>query len=137
MLVVPFDRQSNFLLEIRLVFWDCDQLQELFQSSMESFHHCNAATGAHRSESRQDAVGVAPDEVKASTGSDCVIELGATELETSQQHARTNRYRILFICNVLDAERRRIFVLPNPFSKRGRGLFETTGTGIKFRFNMK
>ena len=76
-------------------------------------------------------------EVKASTGSDCVIELGATELETSQQYARTNRYRILFIPNVLDAGRRRIYVLPNPFSKRGRGLFETTGTGIKFRFTME
>lgn len=76
-------------------------------------------------------------EVKATTGSDCVIELGATELETSQQYARTNQYRILFISNVLDADRRRIFVLPNPFSKRGRGLFETTGTGIKFRFTMQ
>ena len=76
-------------------------------------------------------------EVKSTSGSDCVIELGATELETSQQYARTNRYRILFVPNVLDAGRRRIFVLPNPFSKRGRGLFETTGTGIKFRFTME
>jgi len=38
---------------------------------MESFHHCNAATGAHRSESRQDAVGVAPDVLEV-----LAIELG-------------------------------------------------------------
>ena len=76
-------------------------------------------------------------EVKATTGSDCVIELGATELETSQGFARSNRYRILFVSNVLDAQCRRIFVLPNPFSKRGRGLFQASGTGIKFWFSME
>jgi len=73
-------------------------------------------------------------EVKATTGSEGVIELGATELETSQRFARSNRFRILVVSNVLDAAHRRILVLPNPFSKRGRGLFEATGTGIKFRF---
>ena len=75
-------------------------------------------------------------EVKATTGTDCVIELGATELETSQRYARTNRYRILFVPNALDASQRRIFVLPNPFSKRGRGMFRATGTGIRFRFTV-
>jgi hypothetical protein len=75
-------------------------------------------------------------EVKATSGSDCVIELGATELQASQRHARTERYRILFLSNVLDSERRAIHVLPNPFSKRGRGAFEATGTGIKYRFTI-
>lgn len=75
-------------------------------------------------------------EVKATTGTDCVIELGATELETSQRFAKSNRYRILFVSRVLDASRRKVFVLPNPFSKRGRGTFQATGTGIRFRFTM-
>jgi hypothetical protein len=52
-------------------------------------------------------------EVKATTGTDWVIELGATGLETSQRFARTNRYRFLFVSNVLDATRRKVFVLPN------------------------
>ncbi len=76
-------------------------------------------------------------EVKATTGSNCVIELGATELETSQRFAKSSQYRILFVTNVLDAELRRIFVLPNPFSNRGRGMFKTTGTGIRFQFTLE
>jgi hypothetical protein len=76
-------------------------------------------------------------EVKATTGDDSVIELGATELEASQRLARSNRYRILFVPHALDAGQRRVFVLPNPFSKYGRGSFETTGAGIRYRFRLE
>lgn len=77
-------------------------------------------------------------EVKATTGEDATLELGASELEISQRFSRTksNPYRLLFISNVLDATRRQIVVLPNPFSKHGRGFFETTGTGIRYRFRL-
>ena len=42
MLVVPIDRESNFSLELSLIFGDRDQPQDLFQSSVESFHHGDA-----------------------------------------------------------------------------------------------
>jgi hypothetical protein len=75
-------------------------------------------------------------EVKASSSERAEIELGETEVNRAQLNHRNNRYRILYIANVLDPKRRYIRVLPNPFSDRGRGLFRLAGTGLRYQFKI-
>ena len=60
-LIVPIDSEFHFPLEVSLVFGDCDQPQDLFHSSVESFHHGDATALSNRSESGQDVLGFAPD----------------------------------------------------------------------------
>lgn len=75
-------------------------------------------------------------EVKASSSERAEIELGETEVERAQQNHRNNRYRIIYIANVLDPRRRYIRVLPNPFSDRGHRLFRLAGTGLRYQFKI-
>lgn len=77
-------------------------------------------------------------EVKASTGEAMEIELSESELECARQYAsdRRHQYRILYVPNALDPKLRRIHVLPNPFSRRGRGVFRLRGGGQRYRFEI-
>jgi hypothetical protein len=75
-------------------------------------------------------------EVKASTSDRGEIELGETEVEKAQQNHGNNRYRIIYVANALDPERRFIRVLPNPFSEKGRGFFRLAGTGLRYQFKI-
>lgn len=74
-------------------------------------------------------------EVKASSSERAEIELGETEVERAQQNHRNNRYRIIYIANVLDQERY-IRVLPNPLSDKGRVFFRLAGTGLRYQFKI-
>jgi hypothetical protein len=76
-------------------------------------------------------------EVKATVGDDMRIELAESEVLAARQHARTDRYRILWLPFALDAVRRAIHVLPNPFADRGRDLFRLEGSGLKYRFRIE
>jgi hypothetical protein len=58
------------------------------------------------------------------------------EVLTARQHARTDRYRILYIPFALDPVRRAIYVLPNPFAERGRDLCHLEGSGLRYRFQL-
>ena len=62
-------------------------------------------------------------EVKATTGDQQLIELGPTEIAAAQRYRRegNDRFRIIFVTNVLDPVKARLNVLPNPFSKQGDG----------------
>jgi hypothetical protein len=73
-------------------------------------------------------------EVKAMVGDEMQIELGESEVLTAQRHARTDRYRILYMPFALDPARRAIHVLPNPFAERGRSLYQLAGSGLRYRF---
>lgn len=75
-------------------------------------------------------------EVKATTGDQTEIELGESEVVVARRHSRTNRYRILHIPNVLDPERRTVFVLPNPFGEAGRDLYRIVGSGLRYQFSL-
>lgn len=75
-------------------------------------------------------------EVKTSMSDRMEIELGETEVEQAQRNSTKNRYRIIYIGNVLDPDKRFIRVLPNPFSKRGRGFFRLVGTGLRYQFKL-
>jgi hypothetical protein len=76
-------------------------------------------------------------EVKALTealGEVVEFELGETEIRTAQVNARSDRYRILLVTSVLDAQNRRILQLPNPFSTRGQGRFRVVGRrGLRYQ----
>jgi len=76
-------------------------------------------------------------EAKATTGEETQIELGESEVLAARQHARTNRYRILYIPRALDAARRAIHVLPNPFGVQGRDLYHLEGSGLRYRFRLE
>lgn len=77
-------------------------------------------------------------EVKATVGDKCQIEMGETEIRAAQEYSSDIRrqFRILFITNVNDSEKRKLYVLPNPFSKLGRNCFKVVGTGIRYQFSI-
>jgi hypothetical protein len=78
-------------------------------------------------------------EVKATTGDQQLIELGPTEIAAAQRYRRegNDRFRIIFVTNVLDPVKARLNVLPNPFSKQGDGLYQVVGGGsVKYRFEI-
>jgi hypothetical protein len=75
-------------------------------------------------------------EVKATAGDETQIELGESEVLAARQHARTDRYRILYIPFDLDPVRRAIYVLPNPFAERGRDLYQLEGSRLRYRFRL-
>ena len=58
--VIPIDRQSDFPLELRLVFRDGDQPQDAFERSVKSFDDRDAAMFSDCSEPRQDVHRLAP-----------------------------------------------------------------------------
>jgi hypothetical protein len=75
-------------------------------------------------------------EVKTSTGEDWQFALGESEVREAQRASadRTVRYRIIFVANALDATRRRIVTLPNPFSTKGADQLRMVGAGMRFKF---
>jgi hypothetical protein len=75
-------------------------------------------------------------EVKASTGEDWQFALGESEVRSAQRASgdKSMRYRILFVENAVHADRRRLFVLPNPFTAKGAHLLRMVGAGMRFRF---
>ncbi|MCC0094720.1 hypothetical protein K7B10_07960 [Streptomyces flavotricini] len=75
-------------------------------------------------------------EVKATQGQGGQIELGETEVRAAQKYAGSDRWRILVITSVLDAEHRQVRMLPNPFSERGRGLYREEGGALRFAYRL-
>ena len=75
-------------------------------------------------------------EVKATSGDTLELELTENEVALASRLARTNRYRILFVRNVLDSSRRTIHMLPNPLSVRGARLFRSLGRGLRYQFSL-
>jgi hypothetical protein len=73
-------------------------------------------------------------EVKATVGEFGEFELGESQVREAQRHARGDRWRLLVISHVLESERRSLQVLPNPFSRRGRGRFRLVGRGLRYRY---
>ncbi|MER5203615.1 DUF3883 domain-containing protein [Streptomyces sp. NPDC002825] len=75
-------------------------------------------------------------EVKATQGPGGQIELGETEVRAAQKYAGSDRWRILVVTWVLDAEHRHVRMLPNPFSERGRGLYREEGGALRFAYRL-
>jgi hypothetical protein len=76
-------------------------------------------------------------EVKATIGESPEIELGESQVVTARNQRRSERYRILFVPHVLDAERRTVHVLPNPFSDRGQESYRLMGSGLRYWFLLR
>ena len=78
-------------------------------------------------------------EVKASTGQDWQFALGESEVREAQRASadKRTRYTIVFVANALDSTRRRLVVLPNPFSARGADRLRMVGTGMRFKFELQ
>lgn len=75
-------------------------------------------------------------EVKATTGPVAGLvefEMGQSEIDAAQEHARTERYRILLITSVLDPAERSVRELPNPYSPKGRGRYRPVGRGMRYQ----
>ncbi|WP_157302170.1 sacsin N-terminal ATP-binding-like domain-containing protein [Thauera phenylacetica] len=70
-------------------------------------------------------------EVKASTGDAHVFEMGPTEIGAALRYRadQDNKYRILYISNVLDPKRLAVTLLPNPFSREGEKKLRAIGRG--------
>lgn len=74
-------------------------------------------------------------EVKSTTDSlrpRTQFDLTPSEVEAAQEHAATNRYRILLITSVLEPESRKLYEFPSPFSSKGRGRFRVVGRGLRY-----
>jgi hypothetical protein len=77
-------------------------------------------------------------EVKATAGTDTAFELGESEVGAARDHAGSSRraYWILFIVNALDADRRGLFVLPNPMDPANQAFFRFPGSGLTCTFKL-
>lgn len=70
-------------------------------------------------------------EVKASAGDAQIFEMGPTEIVAAMHYRvdQNNKYRILYVANALDPNRRSVTLLPNPFSREGEKKLRTIGRG--------
>jgi hypothetical protein len=77
-------------------------------------------------------------EVKATTGTDTRFELGESEVGAARDCVRSARYeyRVLFISEALDSERRSLFVLPNPMDPANASFFRFPGSGLTCTFKL-
>jgi hypothetical protein len=75
-------------------------------------------------------------DVKATAGDEMAFELTENEMRLAQSATTRSLYRIIFIRNVLDPERRSLDVLPNPLGQEGANQYRMTGRGVQFAFNL-
>lgn len=77
-------------------------------------------------------------EVKATGGTDASFELSEREVGVARDCVRSSRYqyRVLFITEALDAERRSLFVLPNPMDPTNAPFFRFPGSGLTCTFKL-
>jgi hypothetical protein len=75
-------------------------------------------------------------EVKAAIGDGTEFDLTGAEILAAQSVRRNERFYILFVQHVLDADERRALMLPNPFSPEGSDYFGTVGAGLRLRFSL-
>lgn len=76
-------------------------------------------------------------EAKATSGERLEFELAESEVGAAQRYTERNRYRIIFVRNALDSEKRSVHLLPNPFSPAGREFYHLVGSGLKYRFEFE
>ncbi len=75
-------------------------------------------------------------EVKASTGDSGEIILGESEVRCASRLKPGETYFIVYVSHVLDHTRRRISVLPNPFSAPDLAGYELVSTQMRLRFDL-
>lgn len=77
-------------------------------------------------------------EVKATSGTTPAFELSEREVGVARDCVRSSRrqYRVLFITDALDAERRSLFVLPNPMDPTNQQFFRFPGAGLTCTFRV-
>jgi hypothetical protein len=78
-------------------------------------------------------------EVKATGGTDAFFELSEREVGVARDCVRSSRfqYRVLFITEALDAERRSLFVIPNPMDPSNAAYFRFPGSGLTCTFKLE
>ncbi|TDC57279.1 DUF3883 domain-containing protein [Micromonospora sp. KC207] len=74
-------------------------------------------------------------EVKAFQSQGGEIELGESEVAAARRYS--DRWRLLLVTHVLEPDARHVFMLPNPFSKRGQGLFRELGGRLRYAYKLK
>ncbi|MGW5191740.1 sacsin N-terminal ATP-binding-like domain-containing protein [Kribbella sp. NPDC004138] len=74
-------------------------------------------------------------EVKATSGDASMIELGESEVACAQEHARSRRWRLLIVEDVLSTEPS-VLMLPNPFGRDTRSLYRFVGNSVRLRFRL-
>ena len=73
-------------------------------------------------------------EVKASTGATPEFDMSANEVDVARSVRTSDRYRILFITNVLNPRTRSLVVLPNPYGRLGNDSLVRIAQDVRFRF---
>jgi len=74
-------------------------------------------------------------EVKATSGDASMIELGESEVACAQEYAKSGRWRLLIVEDVLSTEPR-VLMLPNPFGRDSRSLYRFVGNSVRLRFRL-
>jgi hypothetical protein len=76
-------------------------------------------------------------EVKATSGADTRFELGESEVRKASECARrADDYRVIFITHALNAEARRIHLLPNPMDPANAPYYGFPGSGLVCTFRL-
>ncbi|MGW0121450.1 sacsin N-terminal ATP-binding-like domain-containing protein [Streptomyces sp. NPDC003327] len=75
-------------------------------------------------------------EVKSSAGGEGEFVLSPTEIARARSLRKRQRYHVLYVSHALDADLRRIHLLPNPLHPRSARFFRSVGEGLRYRFQL-
>ncbi|GAA0318212.1 DUF3883 domain-containing protein [Streptomyces polychromogenes] len=75
-------------------------------------------------------------EVKSSAGSEGEFVLSPTEIARARSLKKRETFQVLYVSHALDADLRRIHLLPNPLHPRSARFFRSVGEGLRYRFQL-
>jgi hypothetical protein len=75
-------------------------------------------------------------EVKSSAGGEGEFVLSPTEIARARSLKKRETYHILYVSHALDADLRKIHLLPNPLHPRSAHFFRSVGEGLRYRFQL-
>ncbi|MFF6835783.1 sacsin N-terminal ATP-binding-like domain-containing protein [Streptomyces sp. NPDC012438] len=75
-------------------------------------------------------------EVKSSAGGEGEFVLSPTEIARARSLKKRETYHVLYVSHALDADLRKIHLLPNPLHPRSAHLFRSVGEGLRYRFQL-
>ncbi|MFJ6443621.1 sacsin N-terminal ATP-binding-like domain-containing protein [Streptomyces sp. NPDC091649] len=75
-------------------------------------------------------------EVKSSAGGEEEFVLSPTEIARARSLKKRETFHVLYVSHALDADLRKIHLLPNPLHPRSAHFFRSVGEGLRYRFQL-
>ncbi|OEJ22491.1 sacsin N-terminal ATP-binding-like domain-containing protein [Streptomyces subrutilus] len=75
-------------------------------------------------------------EVKSSAGGEGEFVLSPTEIARARSLKKRETFHVLYVSHALDADLRKIHLLPNPLHPQSAHFFRSVGEGLRYRFQL-